>query len=105
MFRTVCTSDQEKNPQIIQTIISFFLRPSEIVANLNDQACLQEGQLLNLTGEAKAVEVVSAPGLTEEGVVGLYPQRNSAGTCTSDWNPLDRSREEAEEGVCWDSLR
>lgn len=56
---------RRKNTQIIQTIISFFLRPSGTVASLNDQACLQEEQLLSL--------VVSAPGLTGEGVVGLHP--------------------------------
>ena len=75
---------KKKNTQIIQTVISFFLRPSGIVASLNDQAWLQEEQVLSSTGEGKAVEVVSAPGLTGEGVVGLHPQRNSADAYRSD---------------------
>jgi hypothetical protein len=93
-----------KNTQIFQAIISFSLRPSGTVASLNEQACLQEEQLVSLTGEAKVVEVVSTPGLMGEVVVGLHPQKNSVDAYRPNWHPVDPSRKEAEEGVRWGSL-
>lgn len=60
---------------------------------------------MSLTGEAKAAEALSTPRQTGEEAVGLHLQRNSAGAYRSNWNPLDLSRKEAEEGVCWGSSR